>query len=171
MDTFGYAPRQDRPSGPKLNPGLHSHRKLPGVLMQRPFWQGALRHSSMSNDQNVCFSNTKHGENRWNDDKEMKETTHTYAMALVGSNPEAGVADAFEGAFHVHALSVLAHPARGTLVHVHAKRVVSRGSESRLANAVVRARCVLASAVQTDPRILGALVDIYPSTICRKLIF
>lgn len=103
--------------------------------------------------------------------KEMKETTHTYAVALVGSNPEAGVADAFEGALHVHALSVLAHPARRTLVHVHAKRVVSRGSESRLANAVVRARCVLASAVQTDSRILGAFVDIYPSTIRQKLIF
>lgn len=82
-------------------------------------------------------------------------------MTLIRPDPEAGVADAFEGALHVHALSVLAHPARGTLVHVHAKRVVSRGGESRLANAVVRSRCVLASTVQTDSRILGALVDVY----------
>lgn len=82
-------------------------------------------------------------------------------MTLVRSNPEPRVADAFEGALHVHALSILAHPARGTLVHVHAKRVVSRGSESRLANAVVRSRCVLASTVQTDSRILGTFVDIY----------
>lgn len=82
-------------------------------------------------------------------------------MTLVRSNPEARVADALEGALHVHALSILAHPARGTLVHVHAKRVVSRGSESRLANAVVRSRCVLASTVQTDSRILGTFVDIY----------
>lgn len=82
-------------------------------------------------------------------------------MTLVGSDPEARVADAFEGALHVHALSVLAHPARRTLVHVHAKRVVSRGSESRLANAVVRTRRVFASTVQTDSRILGTFVDIF----------
>lgn len=82
-------------------------------------------------------------------------------MTLVGSDPEARVADAFEGALHVHALSVLAHPARRTLVHVHAKRVVSRGSESRLANAVVRTRRILASTVQTDSRILGTFVDIF----------
>lgn len=32
---------------------MHSHRKLPGVLMQRPFWHGPLRHSSISTRTNV----------------------------------------------------------------------------------------------------------------------
>lgn len=86
-------------------------------------------------------------------------------MTLVWPESEARVADAFERALHVHAFPIFAHPARGTLVHVHAKRVISRGSETRLTNTMIRSRSVLASTVQTDPRIVGALVDICEQTI------
>lgn len=46
-------------------------------------------------------------------------------MAQVGTDPEAGVAHALEGAFHVDALAILAHPAGRAFVHVHAERIVS----------------------------------------------
>lgn len=51
-------------------------------------------------------------------------------VALVGSDPETRVANTFEGAFHVHTFPIFTHPARGTLVHVHAECVVSRSRES-----------------------------------------
>lgn len=68
-------------------------------------------------------------------------------MAQIGADPEAGVADALEGALHVDALAVLAHAAGRTFVHIHAESVVPRRSEARLADAVIRSRCVLAAAV------------------------
>lgn len=68
-------------------------------------------------------------------------------MALIGADPEAGVADAFERALHVDALAMLAHSAGGTLVHVHAESVVSRRSEARLANTVIGSRRVLTATI------------------------
>lgn len=81
-------------------------------------------------------------------------------MAEVGTDSEAGVADALERALHVDALAVLAHTASGAFVHVHAEGVVSRRGEARLADTVIGSRRVLAAAVQADPRILRALVDV-----------
>lgn len=49
---------------------------------------------------------------------------NTDAVAQVGTDPEAGVAHAFEGALHVDALAILAHPTGRALVHVHAERIV-----------------------------------------------
>lgn len=51
-------------------------------------------------------------------------------MTKIGTDSEAGVADAFEGTLHVYALAVLAHSAGGTLVHVHTEGVISRRSET-----------------------------------------
>lgn len=68
-------------------------------------------------------------------------------MALIGADPEAGVADAFERALHVDALAMLAHSAGGTLVHIHAESAVSRRSEARLANTMIGSRRVLTTAV------------------------
>ena len=92
----------------------------------------------------------------------------TDAVALVWANPEARIADAFERPLHVHAFPILAHSACGTLVHVHAERVVSRGSEARLANAMIRSWRILASAVQTDSWIVSTFVDVCKRTIGRS---
>lgn len=51
-------------------------------------------------------------------------------MAQIGTDSETGVANAFEGTFHVDALAVLAHSAGGTFVHVHTEGVISQRSET-----------------------------------------
>lgn len=51
-------------------------------------------------------------------------------MAQIGTDPEAGVANALERALHVNAFAVFAHPTGGTFVHVHAEGIVPRRSEA-----------------------------------------
>ena len=99
--------------------------------------------------------------------KEVRKCTD--AVALIWANPEARIADAFERPLHVHAFPILAHSARGTFVHVHAERVVSRGSEPRLTNAMIRSWRIFASTVQTDSRIVSTFVDICKCTIGRLI--
>jgi len=51
-------------------------------------------------------------------------------VAQIRTDSEAGVANALEGALHVDAFAVFAHPTGGTFVHVHAEGIVSRRSEA-----------------------------------------
>lgn len=81
-------------------------------------------------------------------------------MAHIGTDPETGVADALEGAFHVNALAVLTHSAGRTFVHIHAESIVSRRSKARLTDAMVGSWRILAAAIQTDSRIFHTLVDV-----------
>lgn len=70
----------------------------------------------------------------------------TNAVTVVGAQTKTRITDALERTLHVHAFTVLAHP-RHTLVRIHAEGVVSRCCKTRLTNAVIRSRRVLASTV------------------------
>ena len=86
---------------------------------------------------------------------------HTDAVFAVGRQFVAGIADASEGAVHVDALAVGAHPCFAALVHVDAERADGRAGEALGADAFVRAGRVFAAAVQADPSILRTLVHVF----------
>ena len=78
----------------------------------------------------------------------------------VGGQLVAGVTDALEAAVHVDTASVVTHTALGALVLVAAKAAVRGMLETVLAETHIGAGCVPAVALETDERVLQALVHI-----------
>lgn len=84
----------------------------------------------------------------------------TNARLPAGCYPVSRITDTLEGTVHVDASPVGTHARFRALVQVYAKRSVWRGGESRLAGTPVGTWRVIASAVQADPRILIAFVNV-----------
>lgn len=124
------SPTQFLPPGPSSKPALQTHRKLPSVLMQRPWRQRLLptRHSSTSavggRQQAVRPGLRPQIRSRQPRRPRSPVDSHTHARLLGGRRLEALVALAVVGARGVDAVSVVAGVA-GAFVHVCGQTTLS----------------------------------------------